>query len=966
MKRIESTSLQRKRKDLITLINHIRSHSPGHNEANEATTAVLTRLLAEVRRAEVEQMRNQILDCPGLSSKSQALKSALSALEEANIYINRNSDDLDNSLLSTDALTITFIKSNFPLYTIEDTIVSFFNESSRSDSKLEQEEHTEPTSPVKARKSSNVGRFFGTIIRCIFLDLPLATTCLFLVSSYCAQNIYHTYYVPILDSVVWDDERRTLESTNYMRSCDSSDISTLNPDDFIVDPDSTSPEEAVEMINKHGMAIFPNLLKPETAAAMREYILRKNYSLTKDEAIPLISNKQRWSFPIGADCDPTVPPLLQEIATDESFNNSINKLMGDDPALVEFTAITSAYGAGDQHWHADNDNTASQMHHSRSFVPMYSLFVPLQDTTPQMGATSACPGTHLCQDDIGLSELCENMNFQVSDTRGRLAEKEEDHVWKSGDGYLMNLNSYHRGPGHIDPNGTERVMLILTISPRPNGPHFDRRQISLGTSYSLRWDMWSLTFKDLAIMDKIKGFPWKQLRTLGIYKPMGSHTSKDVLWGWDYLTVMCSRIINQQMGFLAGDVAVLTKRIKEKNKFLYLLFRQNPTHDGLKGNEVWPKYFEETCARCVNYGKMAFGACSFFYLILSLFQRKIVSSIVRGVKISATIGALGALWLHHISMTPWGKDIRSGVAHLSPFPDFGDVKTGRVTLPAKIDVLFSNRLDSPFLAGHNLIYNHQPGNTAYYELLSKYSVPKYTPAFIATEIINTIKAGVEDTEGRFLSQNDYGDWEVMEDKELLSRIQKDLVAGSNAITKSLAQEIKYLKSESRYGRNRNAKMRKYAEAKLFELESHLFGMSLPKKTSTTTPTLLKPRLYTSFPKTARSTTKDNASKQADVSVLKQGDTVEGYIEEDHRWFKGNVRMISLKEKVAIAFDDGMYQILPTSQVRKFNHFEIGESVMVDLHVEVIISYIAANGQVTVVTGNGNETNVNIFQISRIS
>ena len=52
----------------------------------------------------------------------------------------------------------------------------------------------------------------------------------------------------------------------------------------------------------------------------------------------------------------------------------------------------SAYGAGDQHWHADNDFQGSQMHFARSFVPMYSLFIPLQDTTAKMGATSACPG----------------------------------------------------------------------------------------------------------------------------------------------------------------------------------------------------------------------------------------------------------------------------------------------------------------------------------------------------------------------------------------------------------------------------------------------------------------------------------------------------------------------------------------------------------------------------------------------
>ncbi len=171
------------------------------------------------------------------------------------------------------------------------------------------------------------------------------------------------------------------EYTNYMRECDAEDISTTNSDDFIIDPATTTAEEAVDITNKHGMSIFPNILTPETAAAMREYVLRKNYSLTKDEAIWLISNENRWSFPIGADDDPAVPPVLQEVATNEMFQKAIEGIMGEDPAMVEFTAITSAYGAGDQHWHADNDFTASQMHYGRSFVPMYSLFIPLQDTT---------------------------------------------------------------------------------------------------------------------------------------------------------------------------------------------------------------------------------------------------------------------------------------------------------------------------------------------------------------------------------------------------------------------------------------------------------------------------------------------------------------------------------------------------------------------------------------------------------
>ncbi len=65
----------------------------------------------------------------------------------------------------------------------------------------------------------------------------------------------------------------------------------------------------------------------------------------------------------------------------------------------------------------------------------------------------------------------------------------EDGHWNTGDALLMNMNSYHRGSAHIDPNGIDRVMLILTFVPRPN-KRAESRQMSQGITFSLRWDMW--------------------------------------------------------------------------------------------------------------------------------------------------------------------------------------------------------------------------------------------------------------------------------------------------------------------------------------------------------------------------------------------------------------------------------------------------------------------------------------------
>lgn len=993
--------LLKKRQDLITLVNHIRSL--GIDEDSEATNIVLSRLLAEVRRGEVDQMRQHILSCPGISSSSAALHTALPALEEALDHINKNGDKLQSSLMSSAALMNSFDGSSsgssndrykyIPRALGHNDSVGISSHdtdsgsttSSVSELEVDQTKMDVPaikklkihksgkskaakkkaTSSESGTDGSIIGRILGFILRFTVMDAPLAMTCLFLVTSYSAQSIYNTYYVPIMEALTWDDQRKIDEYTNYMRQCDASDVSTLNPDDFIVDPNSTSPQEAVEMTNKHGMTIFPNVVSPETAAAMRDFVLKKNHALTEEEAIWLIANKNRWSFAIGAEDDPSVPPVLREIATNPSFIKTIELLMGEDPAMVELTSITSAYGATNQNWHSDNDFTSSQMHHARSFVPMYSLFVPLQDTTTEMGATSACPGTHLCAVDDGLSELCDGYNFQVSDSRGRLAKKEEDHTWKTGDGYLMNLNTYHRGPGHTDPKGTERVMLIMTISPRPQGPKFETRQISLGTSYSCRWDMWGMTMKDLAIIDTIKGFPWKQLRTLGIYKPMGPHRNKAVLWGWDYLTVVCSRIVNEQFGFRFDDLESFIKGIKKRGKFVTYLFGYMPTDEDISDAEVWPDYFRNTLKRCIEAGQVLFGVTCVFYLIASLFQRKKTTSIVRGVKISSTIVFLGALYLHLISRTPWAKDITSGALKRVPFEPPANTPIGEVTLPVQSDILFSTRVNEPYLAGHNLIYNHQPGNSLYNEFILNNTLHRETPGVIVKDSIRMIREEMQKSHARFLEQNIFGDWEKMKDEDIISLIQRDLVTNGNPILKVLDQEMHFLASESNHGLHRGTAMAlKHAPANLMELENALFGIKLPSDTPRTEKLLA--RLYKPSSKSLRSSKKSKPDKKVKVQHYKVGDSVEGYFQDDG-WFKGKITRV-LKRKFEILFDDGDEQILPVKKVRRFEHLAVGEMVAFsgeEGDVGVTVKHIFADGRITIMTRDRQEHQVHITEIHRI-
>jgi ectoine hydroxylase-related dioxygenase (phytanoyl-CoA dioxygenase family) len=200
--------------------------------------------------------------------------------------------------------------------------------------------------------------------------------------------------------------------------------------------------------------------------------------LTEDESIFVIAGENRFSFGLGTE-EPSVTAAMMELANSESLRPTLEKVLGPNPSLIEMTAITSSYGAEAQYWHDDVIPTASAIKYARSFGPSYSVFVQLQNTTKEMGATSACPGSYYCSGGT-MGEYCEEDGFQVVG---------EDGHWNTGDALLMNMNSYHRGSAHIDPNGIDRVMLILTFVPQPN-KRAESRQMSQGITFSLRWDMW--------------------------------------------------------------------------------------------------------------------------------------------------------------------------------------------------------------------------------------------------------------------------------------------------------------------------------------------------------------------------------------------------------------------------------------------------------------------------------------------
>ena len=101
----------------------------------------------------------------------------------------------------------------------------------------------------------------------------------------------------------------------------------------------------------------------------------------------MIENDNRYSFGLGTE-EPSVTQAITELTSHPQLNGAINKILGPEPALIEMTTITISHGAVDQWWHGDVREEGSPVRHARTFGPSYSIFIQLQNTTKEMGAST--------------------------------------------------------------------------------------------------------------------------------------------------------------------------------------------------------------------------------------------------------------------------------------------------------------------------------------------------------------------------------------------------------------------------------------------------------------------------------------------------------------------------------------------------------------------------------------------------
>lgn len=197
--------------------------------------------------------------------------------------------------------------------------------------------------------TNRAGRYSGLALRAILLDLPLFVILFVYGCTLWVSHVTDTYLEKQVDNLVWTEERKLAEMTYFQRPCDQNDMTTWDPNELILSEDAT-PQEAYEHQLKHGFTLFPNVISRETSAILHKQISTRNYNLTEGEFIDLHKPDHRFGYAVGTE-EPGVVQALKEFANHKLLTESVALIMGEDPALIELTQITSAYGAEPQPWH---------------------------------------------------------------------------------------------------------------------------------------------------------------------------------------------------------------------------------------------------------------------------------------------------------------------------------------------------------------------------------------------------------------------------------------------------------------------------------------------------------------------------------------------------------------------------------------------------------------------------------------
>ena len=821
--------------------------------------------------------------------------------------------------------------------TVSETTVKVSNANNRSHSQLEAPK-------VSSQPNSSPKRWLCItyfMLHIAFIEVPVMILFTGYRTTFLIEQFYAEYLEPLMDLQQTTEDRKPRELTYYHRTCTADDMSATDTPDLILRPEyNMSTDDAMQHMIEHGVSIYPNLLTEETAQEVREFVLRQNQK--NEDMIYVIENEHRWSFFMKTDQDPSVVKALTEILSHDFLVESMEKIMGPNPAVIEFTAITSAYGAKVQRYHADVVPEGNGIKWGRTFIPSYSLFIPLQNVTGAMGATDVCPGSHMCAG--GTFDYCPQHGFQVSGSNDN---------WPLGWGALVNQQLMHRGQAHSDPNGPHRVVFIVTFAPRPRFGKYEveTRSIAQGGSYSLHWQHWGHTLRDIANAPKYMAMPWRFIRAMGLWKSRGRQ------WGWDYITQATSRISNSENGYSYGELLAMLEAGK-----VNLVFKRlygNIPEEMDNSRDIWIPFYLSTLHKCRKVLRNIYVAAVVLYVmcvvggsfLLSRNRiRNTVSKLGRLCITHITIFLLGKLLFMRVANSTYGRNLRGKRSFRWPSSSQSHVPKLPGTLPNDQDVMVFDDMQSDYLASYSDILNHKhPGNKAWFVLMEYYSsgYETLTPA-IQTNLCSALTEWSRLQGSRILVKNSQSQWSEATHELAVRFCYKEMIKTTNPYTREIIRQNDFLLMETKFGYWRDTRMHlDHIPSYLMQLQDRIMRTPITNQTTSVPISLFKPfsfprRLLMSSTLSPRRKVPTNmsSSEQAVIYYLptekrskgtrlsfEEGDKVEAaYSSLMTEWYPATITGVNAHAMTwEVTYEDGEQQSsLCLGCVRSFKPYQVGE------------------------------------------
>eukprot|EP00934_Nitzschia_sp_Nitz4_P000321 Nitzschia sp. Nitz4//scaffold233_size31335//15774//18317//NITZ4_007951-RA/size31335-processed-gene-0.3-mRNA-1//1//CDS//3329543379//321//frame0 len=660
-------------------------------------------------------------------------------------------------------------------------------------------------------------------------------------------NIHYAYtFRPLLDSYRWTEERSVSEKTYYDRKCTDEDFSTSNMEDLIVQPrwDATKTAENILI---HGASIFPGLVDRKSVHEFRNFTMEKNKNLPKEELVFVKSTytkkkQTRWAFAFSAHDHSSVSTVLTQVYEDSRLRETLELLLGPDPAVIKMQTISSAYGAEDQEWHPDVNPKTSFISHGRNFMMHYSLFIPLQDTSASMGATGICPGTHYC------GSVDKNAYYKCGQVTSGHTE-DGTSMWMAGDAVLMNQNTLHRGSKHTLRGGPDRGMIVITFTSRPRisagaMPHnpLSTPLPSVGRANARTCDLsQSATeaFRNMRLFNHssdvvVSGQPCvssgdsrafvelfpaderqlshSETRALSLGTPLTAfgHTLYDLRdsefsmspimtslryfglyklpaarWGWDYVSTMFSRIATETHKYQNTDLArwLGTQKSAGFLQQLYVRHMVFPTIPATTEDRgIWDVWYTKSLDRAIH-----------------LFQK-------------LAMALLCAYILEHSILV---RDVRHGLKTRSAFPTSQRVHgiaagskdlgfQNHVVEPSRDDVLIATRFNGLHLHVANQFYDYHTGNRVWRDLVESSSHPFCHFSDPRDTIFKgmrgrSVQGVVSSVSGRFLLQMPFsGNFTLLSNEEALGITRRALMKTCHRGLYDLDKSVSFMIAHARF------------------------------------------------------------------------------------------------------------------------------------------------------------------------